>query len=119
MDIISAEIRLLANFKTYKSCYGCLAACLFGGFGENLLHGLAVIFDERLLHKTVLGKEFLQFALDDFVDYILWFIFNLLGENCLLTLNRLGVDLILIQGQRLGCGDMHSYVTGCMLQFIR
>ena len=61
-------IYLGTDFKPNKLNQGCLASGLLGGVGQYLLHGLTVVFDKRLLQKTVLCIEFSHFPLDNLID---------------------------------------------------
>ena len=72
---------------------------MFGRFGKDLLDGLAVVFDKRLLQKAVLGVEFLYFAFDNFIYDIRRLILNLLGENGLFPLDDLWINLVFIKCQ--------------------
>ena len=71
----------LADFNPHKAFYFGLTASRFRSVDECLADCLGIVFDEDLINKAVVFEELGNFPINDLINNIGGFIFDLLGGN--------------------------------------
>src|ERR1700741_389059 len=74
LEIVIAFAKALAHLVTSEAANGDLLASLGNFFSDHLAHGLRRLFDKRLIEQDELFIEFIESALNDFVDYLIRFV---------------------------------------------